>query len=180
MNRITIFGMLLLFGIGSTARAQDDRAVLQALMFESPEKLAAAAVSGGDAARGAVVFFTPTMSCANCHAVNDLAEKSQANVGPNLALPNQDLSNGGIVDAILHPSKNIAKGFETVQILIVDGKVLTGVLVAQSDESVQLRDPSTGKTVEVSEDDIEAVATSELSVMPEGVAGQIGSRQASL
>jgi putative heme-binding domain-containing protein len=180
VNRITIFGMLLLFGIGSTARAQDDRAVLQALMFESPEKLAAAAVSSGDAVRGAVVFFTPTMSCANCHAVNDPAEKSQANVGPNLASPNPGLSNAGIVDAILHPSKSIAKGFETVQVLTVDGKVLTGVLVAQSDESVQLRDPSTGKTVEVNEDDIEAVATSELSVMPEGVAGQIGSRQAFL
>ncbi|MAP07302.1 MAG: cytochrome C oxidase Cbb3, partial [Rhodopirellula sp.] len=180
VNRITIFGMLLLFGIGSTARAQDDRAVLQGLMFESPEKLAAAAVSGGDAARGAVVFFTPTMSCANCHSVNDSAERSQANVGPNLASPNQDLSNAGIVDAILHPSKSIAKGFETVQVLTVDGKVLTGVLVDQSDESVQLRDPSTGKTVEVSADDIEDVATSELSVMPEGVAGQIGSRQAFL
>ncbi|EKK00382.1 heme-binding protein, partial [Rhodopirellula baltica SH28] len=149
VNRITIFGMLLLLSMGSTATAQNDRAILQTLMFESPEKLAADAVSGGDAVRGAVVFFTPSMSCASCHAVGVPMETSQANVGPNLASPNPDLSNAGIVDAILHPSKSIAKGFETIQVLTVDGKVLTGVLVAESDESVQLRDPSTGKTIEI-------------------------------
>ena len=152
-------------------------AVLQSLLRESPEKLAAAAASHGDAARGANLFFQPALGCASCHATSDSGPMSMAAVGPKLTRPNPDLSDAAIVDAILRPSKSILKGFETTQVLSVDGQVLTGILISQFTESVQLRDPSTGKTIDIDVDEIESLHQNPLSVMPEGMAGQLSTRQ---
>jgi putative heme-binding domain-containing protein len=160
--------------------AQNPSAILQSLAFEPAEKLAEDALKSGDASRGAMVFFQPELSCSKCHGTSGSGPMSNANVGPNLAQPNPNLTDAGIVDAILRPSKSIAKGYETIQVLTVDGKALVGVLISRTDESIQLRDPATGETVEVLDEDIEEDHLSDLSIMPEGVVSQIEDRQAFL
>jgi putative heme-binding domain-containing protein len=164
----------------AVSEAQNPSAVLQSLVFESPEKLASDARKSGDAVRGASVFYQPELSCATCHATADDGTTPAANVGPDLAAPKPDLTDAGIVDSILRPSKTISKGYETIQVLTVDGKVLVGVLIGRTDESIRLRDPATGKVVEVLQDDIEEDYMSDLSIMPEGVVSQIADRQAFL
>jgi putative heme-binding domain-containing protein len=150
--------------------------VLQGLLRQSADKLAEAAMAQGDATRGAQLFFQPSLGCATCHATSDAGSLSLAQVGPNLTRPNQTLTNEEIVDSILRPSKMISQGFETTQVLVDDGQVLTGILVSQSDQQVKLRDASTGQILTVEASSIEALKRNPLSIMPEGVAGQLTSR----
>ena len=58
--------LVLLFGFAAQTNAQTLEAELQRL---TPSELAAEAVRDGDTARGAIVFFQPSMVCAKCHAV---------------------------------------------------------------------------------------------------------------
>ncbi len=58
--------LVLLFGFAAQTNAQTLEAELQRL---SPSELAAEAVRVGYTARGAIVFFQPSLVCAKCHAV---------------------------------------------------------------------------------------------------------------
>lgn len=168
---------LFLFSCCSPANTWgQQKDVLQGLLKQSPEKLVVAAKQQGDAKRGALVFFNPLQACSTCHATSDSGPLSLASIGPKLTRPNPTLTDVDIVESILRPSKSIVKGFETTQILVADGQVLTGILVSQSDEKVELRDASTGKLLTIKSEDIESLKQNPLSMMPEGVAGQIISR----
>lgn len=160
----------------STARAAD---VLQLLLRESPESLATAAMNHGDPQRGAHIFFQPNLACATCHSTGDTTPSVSipAAIGPDLARPNPTLSDVGIVEAILRPSQTIVAGYETTQILHIEGQVITGIRLSDSDDPIQLRDASTGKTLDIPQDDIESLRQNPLSIMPEGVVGQLTNRQ---
>lgn len=145
----------------------------QELKRVSPKELAALAMRDGDAARGAVVFFQPSMSCSKCHSVSD---GFQTSLGPHLASLKEPLSNEGIIEAVVDPSKSIRKGFESASVLTSDGETITGLLVERSDSKVVLRD-GTNQLVTVLKNDIESYINQPQSIMPAGQINQLGSRQ---
>lgn len=143
------------------------------LRQQSPEALVAQARNEGDAVRGAIVFFQPTLACSKCHSVGDAKKPI---LGPNLAAPLDPLSDVALVESVIEPSKLIRKSFETVRVVTTGGQVLSGLPVERTDEKVVLRD-ATGQLVTVRTSDIEAFANQSQSLMPSGQVDQLSSRQ---
>ena len=139
----------------------------------APRELADMAMREGDAARGAVVFFQPSMACSKCHSVVD---GFQTSLGPHLANVKEPLTNESIVEAILEPSKSIRKGFESASVLTSDGETLTGLLVERTNAKVVLRDGN-NQLVTVLSNDIENFVNQTISIMPAGQINQLTSQQ---
>jgi putative heme-binding domain-containing protein len=123
-----------------------------------------AAAQLGDAARGKVVF---QQKCANCHQVGNVGFV----VGPNL----QSVANKSASDlllAILDPSREAQPNFTTYVVETTDGKVLNGLLAAESANSVTLRRAEAKEDV-VLRSNIESIASNGKSLMPEGFEKEI-------
>ncbi|QEG43033.1 DUF6797 domain-containing protein [Roseimaritima ulvae] len=120
----------------------------------------------GDAQRGALVFYKSAAACVLCHSSG--GERSP--LGPNLAKLDPQTDIPAVLDALLRPSKTIAKGYETLTVVTVDGEVHRGLLVSQSDAAVTLRDAAdlTNERV-IARDDIEVMKASSQSMMPDGL-----------
>lgn len=138
-------------------------------------ELAAMAQREGDPLRGAVVFFQHHMACSKCHSVG--AEKPSS-LGPDLATIDKQTTGAALVEAVLSPSQVIRKGYETLSVATVDGKIWTGLLVERTAEKVVLRDASrAGEVVTIPAAEIDELKTSPLSLMPTGQVNQLASRQ---
>ena len=136
------------------------------------EEIVAQATKNGDAKRGAILFHQPHLQCSKCHAVNN----GEAPLGPNLAVWKEPVEASYLIESILEPSKKIREGYETVSVLTVDDVVITGILVSENADELVLRDASgDGRATRFSKDELERVAKSTQSVMPEGVVGQLAS-----
>ena len=156
--------------VSSTAVSQT---LEEELKRSSTKLIVEQALQEGDAARGAIVFFQPTMSCSKCHATED---GQPASLGPPLMKPDPRLINEAIVEAILEPSKSIRAGFEVAQVLTTSGKVLTGLIIERSEAKAVLRDGS-GVLLTVEADDIDEFSVLPQSIMPVGQVNQLTSRQ---
>ena len=147
----------------------------QQLLSVSPDQLAGSARQDGDARRGAILFHQVHIGCVKCHSVNGAKNA----LGPDLtALSKQkDASDAHVVTSILKPSATIRKGFEPYTVVTDDGKARTGLLISRSEASIVLRDPATGERVTIPADSIEEAVASTVSVMPQGIANQVGGPQ---
>ncbi|MGI9475055.1 MAG: DUF6797 domain-containing protein [Rubripirellula sp.] len=179
MSRAILVGLsswpLILAVVASTnsLRAETLRqplALTQQLQSTAPATLAEQAQIRGDAKRGAFVFHTSPAACVNCHQ----GDGKESPLGPDLAKLGQ-ITDVHVIESLLFPSKSIRKGYETVSVLTTDGELLVGMLVKKNDDAITLRvasDLSHDKTIPI--DDVEAVKTSEKSIMPDGLVGSIG------
>jgi putative heme-binding domain-containing protein len=146
------------------------------LLNQPPADLAAAARESGDARRGAILFHQVHIGCVKCHAVDGTSNS----LGPDLTKLGQQKPSTDeyVVMSLLKPSAEIRKGYESVTIVTVDGRTLTGLLVSRSDQSVVLRDPArNGDRVTIAAKDIDEVVPSKLSIMPAGIVNQLGGQQ---
>jgi putative heme-binding domain-containing protein len=144
----------------------------QRLQGESPEALARDARQKGDAARGAILFTQPSLSCARCHAPGVTRP-----VGPDLNALGGDVTDTYLVEALLDPSKAIRKGFESVTVVTATGKVLLGRMVEESPEKIVLQVSSGDlERVTLSRAEIEEVVPSKLSAMPANLVDQLANR----
>ncbi len=145
----------------------------QPLLSESTASLVADARATGDAKRGAIVFFQPFMSCRKCHDSDDREQQ----LGPDLSRWQQPARDEQLVDAVLRPSKEIRKGYESLSVLTHDGKAIVG-LVVENGQRITLRDPSQpGKLHKFDRDDLEAIVENKNSLMPQSLVNQLSSRQ---
>ena len=167
----TLFFLLLLLAF-SRPVALGQTLELELKRLE-PKVLAELAKREGDAARGAIVFFQPSMACSKCHSVGD---GLPSNLGPHLAKFEEPLSNEAIVESILYPSKTIRKGFESASVLTTDGETLTGLLIERTDTEVVLRDGN-NQLLTIPTSDVEKFAIQTQSIMPESQINQLTSRQ---
>ena len=110
------------------------------LALEDAAQLAREARESGDPARGALVFFRPSLQCARCHAGDD--KDKAPPLGPDLATIGRPESDRHVVESILDPSKEIRQGFETVVVATRDGKTLTGLLADERPDAILVRDPA--------------------------------------
>jgi len=133
-TRLTVWflvGCLSILGSVGVATAQVPLA--ERLLAEPVEQLVRDAEKFGDPNRGAIAFYLPTMNCAKCH----VADGSKGRLGPNLA-EKRALDWNHLVESVLQPSAKINEGFQTAQVLMDDGKVMTGVLLNETDDRLTL------------------------------------------
>jgi quinoprotein glucose dehydrogenase len=102
---------------------------------------------GGDVERGRRIFFERAeVSCVRCHKAAGVG----GDVGPDLTKLGSDpeKTRRYLLDAVILPNKNIAKGFDSVVILDAEGKVLSGIVKQESDQRVELM-TAEGKLISV-------------------------------
>lgn len=144
------------------------------LAAESPESLARAAREEGDPRRGAILFHRAYLGCLTCHA----PQGGQPPIGPELAKVGHETTDTRLVEAILDPSREIRRGYETLVVQTTDGRTTSGVLVAERPDALVLRDPAhPDQTITIPLATIEARAAGQVSAMPAGLANAFASRQ---
>ncbi|MFL5340758.1 MAG: PVC-type heme-binding CxxCH protein [Gemmataceae bacterium] len=90
---------------------------------------------GGDAAKGRDIFLNKSeVSCVRCHKLNGTG----GDVGPELAGIGGKQNREYLLESIVLPDKQIAKGFDSVVLELTNGKTVTGVLKSEDDKEVKL------------------------------------------
>jgi putative heme-binding domain-containing protein len=144
----------------------------QQLLAEGSAALAKAAREKGSSIRGAILFPQKKLNCASCHA------PGARDQGPDLTQIGKDVDDAYFVDSILQPSKTIKKGYESVNVLTTDGKVVVGRIVSDKGAEVVLSDPlKANRLIRLPRDEIDRITANEKSTMPEGLADQLENRQ---
>ncbi len=108
--------------------------------------------------------------CANCHMDSEQSQR----IGPKL----DGTGSKGIeyiVENILDPNAVIGKDFQARQILTVDGLVVTGVIIRETDSAVTVRTANSTQTI--ARDEIEELAVSKNSFMPQGLLDTLNEQQ---
>jgi hypothetical protein len=90
-------------------------------------------------------------------------------VGPELSGLAAKYNKDEIATSILYPSAKIASGYESLIVATKDGRVVTGVLKADTTSGLELEDAD-AKRVRVELDDIEERRAGDVSIMPNGLA----------
>lgn len=118
----------------------------------------------GVPSRGAQIFFGSAAQCETCHTYHGQG----GDVGPDLTTIAVKYGKPEILDALLHPSKAIAHGYDAWLIETKDGLLESGFLLADGDPVV-LKDTA-GKRHVIPADEIESRTKQTVSTMPDGVA----------
>jgi quinoprotein glucose dehydrogenase len=120
------------------------------------------AVAGGNAERGRKIFFErEALSCVRCHKVNDRGGE----VGPDLSKIGGQQKRDYLLEAIVLPDKQIAKGFDPVVIVTESGKVHAGIVKDDDGKQIRLM-TAEGNVVVIPRVEIEEQARGR-SAMPE-------------
>ncbi len=145
----------------------------------SAERIAAQALTDGNAADGAMVFHSAQLGCARCHGSGVADTNRTGLVGPDLTayVEGQRPSNIELVEAITQPSKRIHQGYENYALITHDGRTLQGRILQKVAGQITLQN-STGQTSTIAEEEIEELKLSSVSTMPTGLADQLGSGRA--
>lgn len=114
----------------------------------------------GDPVQGKVVF---ERVCAVCHKVGDLGTE----VGPDLAALT-DLSADALLSAILDPNEEIDARYVNYNAALKDGRILAGLISGETASAITLKRQE-GVTDVILRDDLEELASSGRSLMPEGL-----------
>jgi putative heme-binding domain-containing protein len=118
----------------------------------------------GDPAKGKVYF---EKTCATCHRVGSVGHE----VGPSLAA----MRNRGaeaVLTNVIDPNREVNPQFVQYLVATRDGRVLTGLLAAETATSVTLR-RAEGQSDTVLRSDIKQMRSTGLSMMPEGLEAQL-------
>jgi putative membrane-bound dehydrogenase-like protein len=122
----------------------------------------------GSAARGKPIFKE---NCAVCHKLFNDGET----IGPDLTGAERgDLD--FLLTSLVDPSALVRKEYEGQTIALLDGRVITGLVVDENDRQLTVVDSNRQKMV-IARESIEAVKPSDISVMPEGLLDKLNERQ---
>lgn len=141
---------------GELRDSPDDK---RRLMAELKAKLEPGVLASADKSRGRAIYAT---SCANCHRLYGQGGQ----IGP-------DLTGAGrhnidyLLDNIVDPSATVSAGFRMSVAVLNDGRVINGIVTAQTPKTITLQTAKEAVTVERS--DIDEIAVSALSLMPDGI-----------
>ena len=110
-------------------------------------------------------------SCAGCHRV----QGEGGIIGPELTdvYTRWKGDHAGVLREILEPSHKVDAKYVMQRILTVDGRTVTGVLLAEDDDKVTLlSNPEAKEPTIIPQDDIEAMVPSSVSMMPKALMDQ--------
>lgn len=117
----------------------------------------------GDAKRGKDLFEGRAI-CASCHMVSGKGGE----IGPELTAINTKFDQAALLDAIINPSSAILVGYESVSLVLKDGKQISGTLVSNKDPLIVRN--ALGENVEIPNSEIKTQDVSKRSIMPEASA----------
>lgn len=121
-------------------------------------------IESPDLSRGRQLF---AKHCATCHRLDDVGFA----VGPDLAAL-KDRSPQALLTAVLDPNRAIESKFRNYSLITTDGRILSGLLIAETSSSVTLL-AAEGKEQVVLRSEIDDLQTTGRSLMPEGMESQI-------
>ena len=119
----------------------------------------------GDAKRGLQLFRSSRLSCESCHKMGYRG----TDIGPDLTRIGGARTSEALLEAILYPNSRIEQGFETHQLLTIDGLSLNGMITSETEKHLHLRVTS-DQSITVLKEDIEQIQSSAISIMPNGIA----------
>jgi quinoprotein glucose dehydrogenase len=118
----------------------------------------------GDADNGRRIFFyKQETACLRCHKVNG----EGGEVGPEMKGIGTRQKRDYLLESIVDPHKQIAKGYESVLLVLNNGQTRTGVLKGEDAKEIRLM-TAEDKLVTVAKDDIDERHPGK-SAMPEDV-----------
>lgn len=141
---------------GELREAPKDKAQLIA---KWKQQLGPAALTKADLSAGRAVF---NLACAACHTLYGEGGK----VGPDLSGAGRD-NVDYLLENILDPSAVVSADFRMSVLKMKDGRVLNGLIAAQTERTVTLKTMTEILTLQRA--DIEQTESSRLSLMPEGL-----------
>jgi len=130
------------------------------------------AQAGGDVARGKTVFASKEAACTKCHVISG----SERKAGPSLQTIGDKFTREQLIKSVLEPSARLHPDHTTTAVNTVEGKTISGVLLARDKQSLKLFDVE-GKTIEVAIADIENEKQSKQSLMPTGLYKTVKAQQ---
>jgi putative heme-binding domain-containing protein len=120
----------------------------------------------GDPRNGEAIFFDPNgVGCLKCHAAGG---RGATGIGPALDGLATKYDKAEVVRSVLEPSARIATGYQPAVIARRDGTVVTGLVRAETEASLELVD-SQGRPIRVARSEIDRRQIGEVSTMPEGL-----------
>lgn len=138
----------------------DDRVVARSI----PE------LDGGSWARGRKLFFSETALCSKCHLVRGQGSA----IGPDLSnLIHRDYAS--VLRDVSEPSYAVNPDYITHAVLLTDGRVLNGTL--RNDGDKVLVSDTEGKVTEVDRSELETLAPSSKSIMPDDLTKKLSPEQ---
>jgi len=123
---------------------------------------------GGDAEAGKKLFFDRAqLSCLRCHKVQGVG----GTVGPDLTGIGKKQNREYLLESIVEPNRQIAKGYDTVVLTLDNGQVKSGILRHEDAKEVHLM-TAEGQTIVVPKPRIEERSRGR-SAMPEDLIKQL-------
>ncbi|MBA2117648.1 PVC-type heme-binding CxxCH protein [Bremerella alba] len=105
--------------------------------------------------------------CGQCHKLHGKGQE----VGPEITVNGRG-NLEQLLSNVFDPSLVIGKDYQAVTVLTIEGRVLSGLLVEDSPSRVVLKLQG-GKLETIARDDVDAMKTSDTSLMPEGIEKQL-------
>ena len=99
------------------------------------EKLSAAVMTEGDAARGELVFRRDDLSCLKCHSISGAG----GDIGPDLSGIGPSNPIDHLVTSIVDPDAAVKEQFATQNIVTEEGIVVTGIVANETADVLTLR-----------------------------------------
>ena len=137
--------------------AQRER--LERLLAELPD---------GDIRRGQRVFHAAKAACSACHAMGYLGGQ----IGPDLTRIGKIRSRRDLLESIVFPNASFVRSYEPLNVMTVDGRILSGVVREDSSRGITLID---GQRQErrIPRAEIDETLPGKVSVMPSGLDQQL-------
>lgn len=129
----------------------------------------AASVEGlkGGRAYGNGLQVFKVANCVACHKIGDLGVA----IGPDLTKLDPKMKSLEILTSLLDPSNKIEEKYQTYQILTEDGQAISGMILKETDDSIELIENPLAKAdpVVIPKDEIMERKKSPVSIMPKGL-----------
>ena len=133
-----------------------------ASLLDHPSGMFRFAERGGDAVRGAAIYRNHVSAqCVRCHEAGGMGKQA----GPELRGIASRVDSRYLLEALVDPSAKLAKGFEGITLLLDDGEMISGTLIAEDGNRLIVGTPN-GKQVEVHASQIELRKAADQSAMP--------------
>ena len=114
----------------------------------------------GNPESGLKLFFNKG-TCSKCHKVNGEGKE----VGPSLSEIGSKLSPDALYTSILDPSAGVSHNYETYSLITIDGNIITGIKINDTDAEITLR-TAEGIDKTTMKSDVDELIKTGVSLMP--------------
>ena len=121
-------------------------------------------VRGGDPARGQAAFAAGAGACVSCHRVGTTGGV----IGPDLSHIGKIRTRRDLLESISFPSATIARGYESFQLTLQDGRALVGTMPRETADTLFVR-TADGTENAVPRSSVVKVEPIAMSLMPPGL-----------